>query len=208
MKALRSLSGITGTSPVMTVAGARSRHSSLDLQHVTQTFDRFRTGPLRFLLFPKLISDCCSPVQPRWESECAIRLRLGAGCRRVRRGAGPIRRRGEEPRRRGEGLTDRRLRADGPSGPSNAARSSVFGQVEPGSAPAGNRQAVNPARAERRRRLRLWSGSSPAFGLDRRRVPTVRRTDLPGCDKHTGSRGRGLSPCVPHALFRDAKKTG
>ena len=96
-----------------------------------------------------------------------------------------------------------------PKRSSNTVGSSVFGQVEPGSAPAGIRQAVNPARAERRRRLRLWSGSAQAFGLDHRRVPRV-GIRIARMRQAYGSRGRGLSPCVPHALFKgcERKKTG
>ena len=89
-----------------------------------------------------------------------------------------------------------------PKRSSNTVWSSVFGQVEPGSAPAGIRQAVNPARAERRRRLRLWSGSAQAFGLGHRRVPTRRHTDLPACDKHTGAAGAALRPVFRTPLCR------
>ena len=97
-----------------------------------------------------------------------------------------------------------------PKRSSNTVGSSVFGQVEPGSAPAGIRQAVNPARAERRRRLRLWSGSAQAFGLDHRRVPARRHTDLPGCDKHTGAAGAAFRPVFRTPSFQGkcTEKTG
>ena len=84
-----------------------------------------------------------------------------------------------------------------PKRSSNTVWSSVFGQVEPGSAPAGIRQAVNPARAERRRRLRMWSGSAQQWDGP---PPCANASayGLPGCDKHTGAAG---------AVFRPAFRT-
>ena len=92
-----------------------------------------------------------------------------------------------------------------PKRSSNTVRSSVFGQVEPGSAPAGIRQAVNPARAERRRRLRLWSGSAQAFGLDHRRVPR-RHTDCPDATSIREPRARPFALCSARPLSKGAQR--
>ena len=87
-----------------------------------------------------------------------------------------------------------------PKRSSNTVWSSVFGQVEPGSAPAGIRQAVNPARAERRRRLRLWSGSAQAFGLDHRRVPRVGIRICPDATSIREPRARPFALCSARPL--------
>ena len=87
-----------------------------------------------------------------------------------------------------------------PKRSSNTVGSSVFGQVEPGAAPAGIRQAVNPARAERRRRLRLWSGSAQAFGLNHRRMPTRRHTDCPDATSIREPRARPFALCSARPL--------
>jgi len=96
-----------------------------------------------------------------------------------------------------------------PKRSSNTVWSSVFGQVEPGSAPAGIRQAVNPARAERRRRLRLWSGSVQRWA-EPSPCATRRHTDLPGCDKHTGAAGAAFRPVFRTPSFQGkcTEKTG
>ena len=92
-----------------------------------------------------------------------------------------------------------------PKRSSNTVGSSVFGQVEPGSAPAGIRQAVNPARAERRRRLRLWSGSAQRWA-EPSPCANASAYGLPGCDKHTGAAGAPFRPVFRTPSLRDARE--
>src|SRR5918994_6452446 len=88
-----------------------------------------------------------------------------------------------------------------PKRSSNTVGSSVFGQVEPGAAPAGIRQAVNPARAERRRRLRLWSGSVQRWAGPPP-CADVSAHGSPGCDKHTGAVGAAFRPVFRTPSFQ------
>ena len=130
--------------------------------------------------------------------------------RRVRRGAGPF----ELPLMRRWPRRGMTTGAEGgrPKRSSNTVWSSVFGQVEPGSAPAGIRQAVNPARAERRRRLRLWSGSvrvrrfPPGDRLDHCRVPTRRRTDCPDATSIRVPRARPFAQRSARPLSKGSAK--
>ena len=185
---------------------AMTREKTADLApNVTQTF---RTGfeqPLKFLFFRNRFRIILPSSRPDGRASALIVSASGqdaTGPSRCR----PNLRRGDEPRRR-KGDDRRRGRT--------AQAVQQYGYVlriwssEPGAAPAGIRQAVNPARAERRRRLRLWSGSTQRWAGP----PPCANASAYGFARMRqayGCRGRGLSPSVPHALSlgRGSKTTG
>ena len=128
-----------------------------------------------------------------------------SGMRRVRRGAGPVRVAVE--RRGAEGMT---TGAEG-GRPKRSSNSGGLGIRSSGAgpAPAGIRQAVNPARAERRRRLRLWSGSAPAMGWTIA-VCQRRHTDCPDATSIRAPRARPFALCSARPLSKGSatEKTG
>ena len=172
----------------------------------SERYPNFRTGfeqPLKFLFFRNRFRIILHFVPPRWESECAFICASGQDA------TGPSRCRPDSVAR-DEAWPRKRMMtgAEGgrPKRSSNTVRSSVFGQVEPGSAPAGIRQAVNPARAERRRRLRLWSGSAPAIWAGPLPCADASAHGLPGCDKHTGAAGAAFRPVFRTPSFKGSAK--